>query len=170
MELPTASPLPGVRVDATVCTECLRVLYPAVPPAGFSLAFVSLWRGSESLLRVRNASNSVFAIKVRPPAFTRLSFPCESQADTVQCDTLSNSAASFVVNRSPTSIFIAPVWVPLALLSPLCMRLYRRCFDMNKSKKISKDIYSLPIFPVLETRDEWEAYIGEEADPVITFV
>ena len=50
------------------------------------------------------------------------------------------------------------------------MRLYRRGFDINKSKKVSKDIYLLPIFPALETRDEWEAYIGEEADPVITFV
>src|ERR1035441_9651409 len=75
----------------------------------------------ESLLRVRNASRSDLAIKVRPPAFTRLSLPCESQAEIVQCDTLNSSAASFVVNRSPTTIFLLLFWSLLGFTSP---RLY----------------------------------------------
>lgn len=45
---------------------------------------------------------------------------------------------------------------------------------MNKTKKMSKEaysrIYSLPIIPFLKTAGEWEAYIGQEADPVISFL
>lgn len=57
--------------------------------------------GLDSLLRRRNASRSALEISVRPPAFVRESLPCESQAETVQSETLRSSAASLVVNRSP---------------------------------------------------------------------
>lgn len=58
----------------------------------------------------RNASRSAFAMRVRPPALIRRSFPCESQADMVQGETLKSSAASLVVRRSPTTIpVISPV-------------------------------------------------------------
>lgn len=40
---------------------------------------------------------------------------------------------------------------------------------MNKSKKTSKNNYSLPIYPLLETRDEWRAFLIREDDPVISF-
>ena len=63
--------------------------------------------GSGHLPCRRNASRSALAIKVRPPAFTRRSLPCESHAETVQGETLTSSAASFVVTRSPINISLS---------------------------------------------------------------
>jgi hypothetical protein len=34
---------------------------------------------------------------------------------------------------------------------------------------MSNSIYSLPIFPLLETAGAWQAFLGDEADPVISF-
>ena len=40
---------------------------------------------------------------------------------------------------------------------------------MSKSKKVSNNIYSLPIIPVLQTWGEWGAYMSDEADPSFSF-
>jgi hypothetical protein len=81
----------------------------ALPGLLFAMA-ASFYVGLDSLSLRRNASRSAFAINVRPPALTRGSLPCDSQADTVQWETLSSSAASLVVNRSPTSICSFLLW------------------------------------------------------------
>lgn len=41
---------------------------------------------------------------------------------------------------------------------------------MSKTNKMSKDVYTIPIHPALETMSAWEARMNEEPDPVISFV
>jgi hypothetical protein len=87
-------------------------------------------------------------MRVRPPAFVLGSFPCDSQAETVQCDTLNTSAASFVVNKSRICIFHSSVGSKISLHSKLLdVTIGCNLIHVNASLHITRENVKNALFP-----------------------